>query len=644
MSRSYIYIYIPALVLTVLVVAGCPAEEGPMWDGFLDVDAPGDTTGTDTTYDPTDTTTDGPFTCTPDEWGCYGNTYYQCGPDGVSRINETMCAEVCVDELGCVTCVPGSRRCEGNVSMLCASDGSGWITGRDCDEWGSICGADGYCGDECGDAESTNSYVGCEYWPTPLTNTAELDPVSFDYRVVVANPGDSEAAVKVYSGGTEVTTEFVSAGGLTEIELPWVDGQSFGIPRDEWDSIIVPNGAYRLTSSVPVTVSQFNPFEYESGGVYSYTNDATLLLPSHVLTGDYVGLTYVPFSRRDRTTGMIPSTDYFKYADYIAVVGITPEPTSVEIEVRGNVAGASTGAFADTPAGGNIHFTLQQGEVAHVANLPHPNCDESRPGFHEEGDCTMGICDYLAGCREIDYDLTGSRIHADQPVAVFGGHVCAYVPYYAQACDHLEVQLAPIQTWGRDFVSRPMVDAENNNPNLVRVVAAFDGTTITVDPPQDGISVVTLDRYQMVEFYARSAFHVTGSQSIMVGQYLLGQYYDESSPAPRGDPAMTVLVPQEQYRENYTFVTPSSYNSGTNGQSYVMIVRPPDMLLTLDGATLSVAWTAIGGWEIGTVAVEGGTHYIEGAEAFGMITFGMGSFTSYAYPAGLNLEQITVII
>jgi hypothetical protein len=633
-----------AAAVALALAAGCSDDPAPdfTWDGLAD--APYDVTS-DSLADPTDAPFDAPFTCTPGEWGCYGDVYYQCADDGTSRINETHCTDECVEDLGCVLCRPGSRRCEGNVSMLCAADGEAWVTGRDCDEWGSTCGADGYCADECGDAESTNSYVGCEYWPTPLTNTAELDSGLFDFRVVVGNPNDSEASVTVERGGSVVATEFVPAGGLTEIVLPWVDGQSFGIPRDDWNSIIVADGAYRLKSSLPVTVSQFNPFEYAAGGDFSYTNDATLLLPSHVLTGDYVGLTYVPFSRRSRQTGPFPiPPDYAKYADYIAVVGITPEPTEVQVEVRGNVAGESAGIFADTPAGGNVHFTLHRGQVAHIANLPPPNCDESRPGFNEEGDCTATICDYLAGCREVDFDLTGSRVTADQPVAVFGGHVCAYVPYYSQACDHLEVQLAPIQTWGQDFVSMPMVDEGTNYPNLVRVVAAFDGTTVTVDPPQDGVSTVMLDRYEWVEFFAHSAFHVTGSHSIMVGQYLLGQYYPDPH-AERGDPAMTVLVPEEQYREDYTFVTPSSYNPGTNGQSYVMIVRPPGMMLTLDMATLSsVPWTPIGGWEIGIVAVEGGTHTIHGDEPFGMITFGMGSFTSYAYPAGLNLEQITVII
>ncbi len=107
---------------------------------------------------------------------------------------------------------------------------------------------------------------------------------------------------------------------------------------------------------------------------------------------------------------------------------------------------------------------------------------------------------------------------------------------------------------------------------------------------------------------------------------------------------MTVLVPGEQYRSDYTFSTPSSYNSGTNGQSYVMIVRFPGQELTLDGGAVSATWQSIAGREIGIVPLEGGTHTIYGDLEFGMITFGLGSYTSYAYPAGLNLELITPLI
>jgi hypothetical protein len=32
------------------------------------------------------------------------------------------------------------------------------------------------------------------------------------------------------------------------------------------------------------------------------------------------------------------------------------------------------------------------------------------------------------------------------------------------------------------------------------------------------------------------------------------------------------------------------------------------------------------------------------SDTFGIIVYGLGQYTSYAYPGGLNLEQITVVL
>jgi hypothetical protein len=321
----------------------------------------------------------------------------------------------------------------------------------------------------------------------------------------------------------------------------------------------------------------------------------------------------------------------------------------VEVVVSGHVASEPGGKFQDTPPGGTINFTVNRGEVVHIVAGMFPPCDPSRPGFNHGVDpipvpipMPISISNYVDTCAEAEYDLTGSRIRADGMIEVFGGHTCAYVPYTVQACDHLEVQLFPIQTWGKSYVTGPMRDAGTNYANLVRVVSAFDNTNVTLDPPQDGVSSVTLNEREWVEFYADSPFRVTGTEAIQVGQFVLGQYFPEPH-AERGDPAMTVLVPSEQYRSAYTFITPTSYNPGTNGQSYVTIVRPPGMGLQLDNAALGATFQQVGGMEFGTVPVPGGNHLIVGDEPFGIITFGLGSFTSYAYPGGLDLRQITYV-
>lgn len=591
----------------------------------------------------------GPFRCDAGSTGCAGNVYWECAPDGMSRSFETTCDSACDPALRCVLCRPGERRCEGTVSTACTTDGQAWVGGRDCAEWGSTCGGDGFCNDPCADAERSRSNVGCEYWPVPLANTNELSPTTFDYRVVVANPNDADANVRVTRAGAEVWTGTVVAHGLTEIPLPWIDGQSFNIPEGSWQSFVTANGAYRLTSDLPVIASQFNPFEYSVGGVFSYTNDATLLYPAHALTGDYVGTSYFPLSRRTGTEGGVGggSYDTIRYPGYIAVVAVSPGTTRIQVQARGEVAADASGRWPATRNGGSFTLDLAQGEVAHIVAAVPPECGAGRPGFVEERDCmTVPFfgeqCDIFQTCAERDYDLTGTRLVGDHPIAVFGGHTCAYVPTSAQACDHLEVQMPPIQSWGRSYVSAPMADGSTSGTNVVRVLPAFDATTVTVSPPQGGVSGGSLSPGQFLEFDATSPFTVTGSTAILVAQYLRGQY--ATMPASsRGDPAMTVLVPSEQYRSDYTFILPSSYNASTNGQNHLMVVRPPGLAITLDGAPLSVSFAAIGESEVGVVLLEGGAHAISAAEPFGVIAYGMGSFTSYATPAGLDLEPITVL-
>ncbi|MAQ19179.1 MAG: hypothetical protein CMN30_30815 [Sandaracinus sp.] len=585
-----------------------------------------------------------PTGCTPGATACAGNTFYTCGDDGVSQVNPMVCEGACDTVEGCVACTPGQRRCDGTVSMVCAPDASGFVTARDCAESGVACGTNGYCNDACGNAEANKSNIGCEYWPVPLANLGGFT-TDYDFRVVVANPDDSPASVQVFRGDSVVAEATVAPGGLDDIVLPWVSGMSDGINATTPGSVSTTNGAYRLVSDRPVTVAQFNPFEYDSSSAadFSYTNDASLLLPSHSYTGEYITSSYIPLSRTLVDPGfppvIPPSSDSSSSPGYIAVVGITPEPTTVNIGLSAPVAADRNGKFPATSAGNTISFTVQRGEVVHVVAAAPPACSAARPGFTVED---IGGGTELQFCNETQYDLTGSRVQANHPVEVFGGHVCAYVPYSAQACDHLENQMPPLQTWGTEYVSAPMGDTSAAARNIVRVVAAFDGTTVTVEPAQGGVTGGPLSAGGWLEFEATTPFRVTGSRGVMVTQYLVGQQATTPA-ADRGDPAMIVLPPEEQFRSDYTFATPTSYNSSTSGQSYLLIVREPGLAITLDGSPVTATFSSVGGREVATVPVEGGTHTMEAERGFGVFVFGMGQYTSYAYPAGLDLEEILLI-
>ncbi len=561
---------------------------------------------------------DAGFTCEPGQPGCFGRSLYVCGEDGRTREDEVVCDAACDPAGGCVPCVPDARICDGSISMVCNAEGTGWRYGRDCAEWGSSCMSNGFCDDPCATAEAARTYLGCEYLAAPFAQTAELDRRRFEFVVVVANPNAQAAEVSIYRGPRLYEKRRIVPGGLEEIALPWVDGLSFPT-GEEWSSATIEDGAYRVRSTRPVIVSQFNPFEYASfeGGIaYSYTNDASLLLPVHALGRDHVAASYLPTSSAG---GSSPP--------WIAVVGASREPTRVEIVASAPILADANGRFAATQAGGTLTFTLAEGEVAQLIAAPPPPCDATRPGYAD------GLC------REPEYDLTGSRITADRPIAVFSGHVCAFVPYDTRACDHLETQLAPVPAWGKRYETMPLIEPGTSVGNLVRVIAAEDDTRITFDPDLERVTELTLAANEHRELLLTGPVSIEADRPIQVAQLMLGQESTDP-PLERGDPALTMLVPSEQFRSDYVFVTPSSYADTPSGRAYVLISRAPGGSIVIDGTPLDATWTRVGDRELAIVELDGGTHHAEGPTPFGLIAFGLGTYTSYACPAGLNLNTL----
>ena len=77
------------------------------------------------------------------------------------------------------------------------------------------------------------------------------------------------------------------------------------------------------------------------------------------------------------------------------------------------------------------------------------------------------------------WDLTGTIITSDKPVAVFGSHECAFVPDIYAYCDYLIEQLPPTSSWGQQFVSLPL--ATRVGGDTFRFLASEDNTTVSVN-------------------------------------------------------------------------------------------------------------------------------------------------------------------
>lgn len=475
----------------------------------------------------------------------------------------------------------------------------------------------------CAEARQARTYVGCDYWPTVTANNVWS---IFDYAVVVSNTGKTAADVSV-TGPNGVSQQVtVAPGALEKIYLPWVpelkgpDANGAGAAAAMTASALAKGGAYHLVSSVPVVVYQFNALEYEGKGgppgkswsscpnplrCFSYSNDASLLLPSTAWTTTY------------RVTGVkgwssgAPLGDPNIMGAYVVVTAAEDGTTvSVALGAKGQVL---AGSGVDGAAGGqSMQLTLNAGDAVELVT--------------PKGEA---------------YDLSGSLVTASKPVQVLTGIPCLFVPKDQSACDHVEESVVPAEALGKRYVvTTPTRPTGGPGQHVVRFYGNRDGTTLTYAPAKPAGCPDALNAGDVVECGPlASDFVVEGSAELGVSGFQVGSsVYDPTGEDPRGDPSQTTFASTEQFRKSYVFLAPDDYDV-----SYAVIVGPATAKPVVDGMP-ATGFTAIGGglgvWRPTLGGGKGGAHTLTSDEPVGLQVMGYGAYTSYQYPGGLNLKLI----
>lgn len=598
---------------------------------------------------------------------CRGNTEVTrtCIGDKASD-SERDCSALsqsCQPNLGCGVCRPGAGRCQGDGAEKCNAQGTAYEPVATCDSAaGEVCvESTAACVNLCQQAQASNSYIGCEYWPAALLNS-QVEP-EFEFAAVVANPQRVTAQVRVTLGTRQVATVEVPPSELRAIKLPWLDALK-GTSQVERSALLSP-GAYRLTSNVPVTVYQFNPLEYRldrdcegerdpnapadpnPGECFSYSNDASLLLPTHVLTGDYIVVSRATMLQRIEFPGgpLGSSQVAIKSPGFFAVIGAEAGNTDVEITVKSHVEASLDGAVMELAPGERATFSVAQGAVLQIVAKAPMTCT---PGPSDTMVNAAGdVIEIRTYCRVgADYDLTGSEVHASGKVAVISGHNCGFVPYQRWACDHHEEALFPLQAWGKDYtvaITEPL----RQEPNVIRVVSGADGNRIHIEPsiqtePPMTMNDVSLNRGDFVEFETHDDFRITGSEALLVAQFLVGQDYEGIGTAGDmglGDPSLSLAVPTEQFRRQYSVLAPETFPL-----NYLNVVAHENAQVELDGDTVTGFRPIRGtGMVTARVKIDPGPHELVSSDFFGVVSYGFGTYTSYMVPAGLDLAPINIV-
>lgn len=568
--------------------------------------------------------------CSPGSFGECTSTGLMryCNVSGTEYVVEACPGDAPCEDGSCgePECEPGTFRCMDKDQLEICNEAGARVPGARC-PIGTEC-FNGECEELCELNKKVSSYIGCEYWSADLDNFD--DALSQPHAIVVTNINpELTAEVQLFLGeGQELTTGY--DGQPFQRSIPPGEAAVYSIPvgYDHSGTRVLKDKAIRVTANIPIIAYQFNPLN----NVDVYSNDGTLLLPTNAIGNEYWGMSW-PFRQGPGLRG------------FLTVVNSSGQPNRVTVRPTAQVlAGPDIDAIERNEA---REFDLAPGESLNLTASGIEFEDARATGCLVDSE---GPPENVVPCP----DLTGTRITAEHPITVFGGHQCANVVQGVDRCDHVESVLFPVTAWGTRYLGtkfKPRAPEDLPEPDVWRVLAAEDGTRIQTDPPIDGVHGRTIDSGEWIQFEADKSFVFGADKPVSLAQYMVGSNWigipricnmgiDANNPTGIGDPAMTMTVPLDQFRTDYLVLTPDAYE-----EDYINVVAPAGVDVRLDGASIPAGqWRPVGAqgaYEVAVMRVEDGFHQLEADQPFGIVAYGYDCHVSYAYPGGLNLEEIT---
>jgi hypothetical protein len=605
---------------------------------------------------------DGMEGCDPSIRWCDGNARYWC-EDGTIHFEECDEDEYC-DYGECLPrgCEPGETQCTGDGQIMrCRDDGSGFEEPEACPD-GQIC-EDGVCVDViCTPGESycvdESTEMRCNHLGTAWEEidcgpsyvcvddrcTLQICPPGMIQCVTDTSYHECNATGTGYDDPVDCPPDTACYEGqclslceMAELNRSSVGCRFYAVDQrgGAWTTVgtvaLAPNSlhtfapnvssqvsattalgvgyAFRITSDVPIIAYQLN-------AIASCTGEGSMLIPVNGLDDNYYLVTYRGFSGPSLFT----------------IVGVE-DGTTVQVTPNFNTTGG--GGIPAITAGTTATITVSECDVAQIL------------------------------ATDVASDLTGTRIEASAPVAVFTGTYCSHIPQGCTfchtndclSCDPLEEQLTPKTTWGRVYVADVVPEF---NWGYFKIVAEQDATTVTITyganttgrfPSGTDLTSLSLNALENTEFELGCTEGtggcglalLTSDKPIMLMNYIEGgecrtqRCGKDHCPGNYADPSMITVPPTEQFMREYIFLTPGGFTN-----NYVTVIREAGAAVTMDGAAVAATFMPVAGsnYEVAHVAAAEGTHHILSVLPFGIILEGYGYANSYGYPGGMNLEII----
>lgn len=467
----------------------------------------------------------------------------------------------------------------------------------------------------CAYAQNTSN-KGTEFW---VAYTGHVDGVNSRLYLYVTSDVSTKVAVSI--GGTTIPGSPFSVTANT-IRPILINPQLLNVYIGSSD-LIEQNKAIQITAEKPVVV-------------YSHIfraarSAATLVLPTKVLGREYYVSAYVQNSyieSPNQNPRLVQG-----YSEF-TIIGVA-DHTQVEITPK---AAERNGQHQ---AGVTFTKELMKGEIYQ---------------YQSTGD--------LSGSHIVSVAGAGSSC---QPVAVFSGSswvgFCSFLQGSIQGGDNLYQQLYPTSSWGKEFITAPMI---NKPYDIFRLYFSKDNTNLTINGAAinagstnflPGPLKSTYNKGEFFEFSSNQANHIVASEPVSLVQYQISQgcdprNTDSDNPLYPGDPEMTILNPVEQTLSRITVY--SAMRNQTSPQTqitqhFINVIIRNDFIpsFRINGSVPVAGFVPIAGSpysylqeDVTLSSAINPTHTLLAAGGFSAIAYGYGRVESYGYLAGADVRNL----
>jgi hypothetical protein len=221
-------------------------------------------------------------------------------------------------------------------------------------------------------------------------------------------------------------------------------------------------------------------------------------------------------------------------------------------------------------------------------------------------------------------DVSGAHVVSNYPVAVTAGSSCSDIPAGAGACDVVSEMMFPVgRLWGTEVYSAPL---PGGGYDVYRVMAARDGTTVTVDQGGGNVQTFALNAGQFQEIQFKAGAHFTSNQPMLVIEYMTGVGITGV-----GDPFSMQLVPVTSFAQSFRFYAPP--NQGWTNQAIIIAPNNAVASVQLNGIAVSGFLPLPGGaYQYAVVSVPDGQNFATASQPITVYSIGYQYAGSYGSP------------